>query len=237
MKKCIGPVIFALVFMIAFSSVVFAFDDLSKGSKGDNVAKLQTRMNELGYSVGKADGAFGSKTKKAVEEFQQNNGLEVTGTVDEATYNAVFSETAVRSEGSDGDESVSDLQEFKSVMMKSVASQINQATDLTTTDNDRAILAALLTLEFANQQPDFKIDYSLPMYVCKTGTIASVAVGGEKDYAVILFQSKPLSTSYGLFHTTDYKKVKAALMMSSESVWQVDLGLYNEKLEALIGQL
>lgn len=67
---------------------------LQKGSKGDAVVKLQNRLNELGYSVGKADGDFGNKTKMAIEQFQSNNGLEVTGIADEKTQEILYSEDA-----------------------------------------------------------------------------------------------------------------------------------------------
>ena len=67
---------------------------LQKGSKGDEVLKLQNRLNELGYSVGKADGDYGNKTKAAIEQFQSNNGLEVNGIADEETQKLLYSEEA-----------------------------------------------------------------------------------------------------------------------------------------------
>lgn len=67
-----------------------AFMPLSKGSQGEAVVELQNRLNELGYSVGTADGDFGGKTEKAIQQFQQDNGLQVTGTLNETTYNALF---------------------------------------------------------------------------------------------------------------------------------------------------
>ena len=131
----------------------------------------------------------------------------------------------------------SELTEFKGKMMESVASQINSATDLTTTSGNRAILAALLSLEFTTQQPNFTIDYTLPIFACKQGNIAAVAVGGEEDYALIIFQMNPLSTSYGYLYGNDPATVKAALEATNESVWQVPLDEYNEKLAALVDQL
>lgn len=210
---------------------------LQKGSKGDEVVKLQNRLNELGYSVGTADGDFGNKTKTAVESFQKDHGLEVTGVVDEATYNAIFSAEVPAAEEAEESSGFSELTTFKGKMMDSVASQLTSATDLTTTSDNRAILAALLSLEFVTQQPDFTIDYTLPIYACKQGSIASVAVGGEKDYALIIFQMNPLSTSYGYLYGNDPATVRAALEATNESVWQVPLDAYNEKLAALVDQL
>lgn len=210
---------------------------LKKGSKGTEVIDLQNRLNELGYSIGKADGDYGGKTEKAVKRFQKDNGLEQTGIVDEATHKKLFPDVTSDSETVEERDSFSELTEFKSVMMESVSDQIDKATDFMSTANDRAILAALLSLEFANQQPDFKYDYSLPIYVCKQGDIASVAMGGEKDYVVIIFQNKPLSTSYGYFYDATPATAKAALEMTNEEVWTVDLDTYNEKLAALVQQI
>lgn len=55
------------------------YEVLEIGSKGDNVTKLQMRLNELGYSVGEVDGHFGQKTKNAIIDYQHDNGLEENG--------------------------------------------------------------------------------------------------------------------------------------------------------------
>lgn len=72
------------------------YEELSKGSKGDEVVKLQERLNELGYSVGKVDGDFGNKTKTAVEAFQERNNLEKTGVADQETQALLYSEQAIK---------------------------------------------------------------------------------------------------------------------------------------------
>ena len=53
---------------------------------------LQMRLNDLGYSVGTADGVYGGKTAEAVSAFQQEHGMDATGEVDEATWNALYEE-------------------------------------------------------------------------------------------------------------------------------------------------
>ena len=52
---------------------------LRRGSRGDNVKKLQETLNTLGYDCGTADGIFGAKTETAVRSFQQANGLAEDG--------------------------------------------------------------------------------------------------------------------------------------------------------------
>jgi peptidoglycan hydrolase-like protein with peptidoglycan-binding domain len=51
---------------------------------------LQTRLLQLGYTgVGTPDGNFGPATTTAVKQFQTDHGLPATGTVDQATWNAL----------------------------------------------------------------------------------------------------------------------------------------------------
>ena len=66
-----------------------------KGSKSKDVRLLQERLNELGYSVGTADGSYGMKSVTAVTEFQANNGIEATGIADVATQEVLFSDAAI----------------------------------------------------------------------------------------------------------------------------------------------
>ena len=236
--KRITMLFLSMLLIVTFiASPCYAFEELSKGSKGDAVVELQNRLNELGYSVGKPDGDYGGKTEKAVKQFQKDNDLKQTGIVDEQTYNKLFSDISTVSNTNGESESFSELVEFDSIMMESISDQITKATDFMTTNNDRAVLAALLSLEFANQQPNFKYDYKKPIYVCKLGDIASVAMGGEKDYVVIIYQAHPLSTSYGYLYDATPQTAKAALEVTNEKVWTVDLDTYYEKLEAVVKQL
>lgn len=69
--------------ILMFSAVpALAYEDLSKGSKGDAVSELQNKLNELGYSVGVVDGDFGGKTENAIKAFQKDHGIEETGIAD-----------------------------------------------------------------------------------------------------------------------------------------------------------
>jgi len=48
---------------------------------GSDVALLQMKLKDLGYLNGRADGVFGSITKQAIEAYQAEHNLEVTGLV------------------------------------------------------------------------------------------------------------------------------------------------------------
>ena len=60
---------------------------LKKGSKGDDVKKLQTALGLV------ADGSFGDKTDAAVKAFQKSKGLVADGIVGEKTWNVLFGST------------------------------------------------------------------------------------------------------------------------------------------------
>ena len=56
---------------------------------------VQERLTELGYDIGKIDGVYGKQTIRAVELFQQKNGLEkVDGKIGMMTLAMLYSNTA-----------------------------------------------------------------------------------------------------------------------------------------------
>jgi putative chitinase len=60
--------------------------------RGDNssyVADLQQMLVRKGWAIA-TDGAFGPRTEQAVREFQQKNGLKVTGQIDTDTLNKLM---------------------------------------------------------------------------------------------------------------------------------------------------
>lgn len=67
----------------------------SIGDYSDEVAKIQTRLIALSYLDGEADGNFGQATESAVKGFQTANSLTATGIVEQTTYDALFSDSAV----------------------------------------------------------------------------------------------------------------------------------------------
>ena len=68
--------------------------EMSTGSQGRNVVRLQRRLSCLEYYTGTLDGDYGSGTLKAVTDFQRRNDLPETGTADTATMTALFNENA-----------------------------------------------------------------------------------------------------------------------------------------------
>jgi len=67
------------------------YSNLSYGSSGDEVKKLQQSLINAGYDLGEADGIFGEKTQAAVKKYQQDNGLSVDGIAGNNTLGKLFS--------------------------------------------------------------------------------------------------------------------------------------------------
>lgn len=69
------------------------------GDFGTDVQLIQDRLLQLGYKIDKNNGYYGYTTKRAVESFQFNNSLEMTGKMDTDTYERAFSPYAIAADG------------------------------------------------------------------------------------------------------------------------------------------
>lgn len=63
---------------------------LKPGDTGVQVKRLQRALAQLGYSVGKVDGDYGTSTKTAVEQFQTASNLTADGLFGPATRTALI---------------------------------------------------------------------------------------------------------------------------------------------------
>ncbi|MDH3604129.1 MAG: peptidoglycan-binding protein, partial [Candidatus Tectomicrobia bacterium] len=50
-------------------------------ASSQDVKLVQTKLNELGYDTGTPDGQFGPRTTSAIQEYQKDQGLAVTGEI------------------------------------------------------------------------------------------------------------------------------------------------------------
>ena len=78
-----------------------------RGSSGETVKQIQTRLKEWGYYDGTVDGVYGSSTEKAVKYFQEKNGLTADGKAGQKTLDAlgIYGQQAAAGSGS-GDEAL-----------------------------------------------------------------------------------------------------------------------------------
>ena len=97
-------VLFAVnIFIIALAQEAAA-DLYKRGSAGDVVREVQTRLKNWGYYTAEVDGVYGSRTEEAVRRFQRQNGLSVDGQVGDQTLAALgISPTGGSGGGSNGD--------------------------------------------------------------------------------------------------------------------------------------
>lgn len=89
MKKGYKPVVHHHHNSCHSSCVKPAHHGLGVGSRGQKVARVQSRLAHLGYFCAKRTGYFGPITKNAVKSFQRANGLPATGYVGHQTMYAL----------------------------------------------------------------------------------------------------------------------------------------------------
>lgn len=78
--------------------------NLTQGSRGVQVQAFQAALSKLGFDLGKfgADGVFGPITRQAVEHFQANFGLAVTGVWGDTEQAALDQQLALQVESQPG---------------------------------------------------------------------------------------------------------------------------------------
>lgn len=86
--KGIRKILLASLLTLTMAGSVSAAS-LSGGMKGPEVSQLQQQLIDCGYFARQVDGDYGSTTVKAVELFQKDHGLRVTGIADDATQAAI----------------------------------------------------------------------------------------------------------------------------------------------------
>jgi N-acetylmuramoyl-L-alanine amidase len=95
-SKLLLGLIFSLLLLVVGGIALAQQGALYYGSSGPEVSRVQERLRSWGYMKGGVDGFFGQQTFNAVRLFQQRNGLNVTGTVDTATRDALGLPSATR---------------------------------------------------------------------------------------------------------------------------------------------
>lgn len=97
MKRSLFALLLMIVFISGFSSSVLALSQI--GSTGEEVSSIQSVLKEKGYYNGNIDGIYGTATKKAVTQFQKDNGLKTDGIAGKQTLGALGIENTGNSYG------------------------------------------------------------------------------------------------------------------------------------------
>ncbi|MBR3504629.1 MAG: peptidoglycan-binding protein [Clostridia bacterium] len=88
------------------------FIELWRDDTGDQVERLQQRLAELGYFEGVVNGVYDKKTRDAVRQFQQLNGLDVDGVAGVLTQERLFSYWAVSLYAQETEEEAVDYDDY-----------------------------------------------------------------------------------------------------------------------------
>lgn len=90
-KKLILALVVIFTVNIALIALIQNADAISyrRGSSGNVVSQIQTKLKNWGYYKYDVDGIYGSRTEKAVKSFQSRNGLTADGIAGPATLAAL----------------------------------------------------------------------------------------------------------------------------------------------------
>lgn len=79
-----------------YSNPVQLEEPLEYNDTGDRIENIQVMLSGIGYETERVDGYFDKSTEQAVQAFQKDNDLEVTGIVDEQTSGMIESKVIER---------------------------------------------------------------------------------------------------------------------------------------------
>lgn len=78
----------------ALAADTTSYPTLQTGDQNEDVLKMQTRLEELGYLDTEYDGMYGDYTAQCVKAFQESNGLTANGIADAETQRLLYSKSA-----------------------------------------------------------------------------------------------------------------------------------------------
>ena len=87
---------------VSIPAAIQISDSLTGDSlRKDDIRWAQVELRFRGFYTGSLDGVLGLKTRRALEQFQQNNGLSRTASLDARTWDALTNSSGI-AEGSSG---------------------------------------------------------------------------------------------------------------------------------------
>ena len=91
MKKRFCLILAVMIMLLPCIALAASAGTLSLGDSSAEVSQMQTRLRALGYFNYRTTGKFSDMTLKALQYFQQQNGLEATGDLDGSTSELLYS--------------------------------------------------------------------------------------------------------------------------------------------------
>lgn len=102
------------------------------GHQGKPVEELQKKLVDLGYKIGNCgvDGLFGPRTKKGLEDYQEENGLTVSSAVNQETLKSLEKPASEQKKGVSASENIADIskedKEFYEKILEGVGAPITE---------------------------------------------------------------------------------------------------------------
>ena len=82
--------VFAIILVAVMMVTVVGSAMASEPVSAETVKEVQQALNDAGFNCGTPDGVAGNNTKNAISEYQQSNGMTVTGEIDDELLEALF---------------------------------------------------------------------------------------------------------------------------------------------------
>jgi len=118
------------------SAVAFAHGTAAKitsDTSGANITQVQQALNDKGFDAGPVDGKAGPKTKAALKQFQQSQGISSSGQLDGKTLVALGVQSSASAQGS------SDMQSSSSQSSSSPSSDTSMSSSPSTSQGASSI--------------------------------------------------------------------------------------------------
>ena len=186
--------------------------ELKKGDRGGTVLRVQNELYAQGYLAEEGDGRYGKATESAVSAFQQENGIEPTGVVDDETLNLLlYSETALRREAAQRLTGLKYMEEGEDADFAGVLAEFQRMNGLEATGELDEATSAALESDDAESKTMF-VQKRLKHYGYLSGKADGI-YGDASRAAMAQFQS-----ANGLEPTGEIDEKSVELLMGEEAV-------------------
>lgn len=181
---------------------------LQVGMEGDDIEELQDRLRDLGYLSASPTGYYGTDTEAALKTFQEKHGLEMSGKIDEATSEKLYSDDVISLYFKKGDQS----EEIKTLQAR--LKELGYITFEPDGIYGNGTLAAVKQFQNKNGlTPDGYIGYQTKALMLSRDAKKNVLSDGDEGDAVTKLQNRLVKLGYinkatGYYGSDTVKAVK-----------------------------
>lgn len=180
-----------------------AYEDLLPGSKGEEVVKMQKRLQELEYYFRAVDGGYGNQSKAAVSAFQKGNGLPETGEATADVLALLYSDEAVPASQAYTAEELGRrivLDETETVVYAGKSLKLSAQTEALSEDAPQKTALVWYTSDKSVLKAG--TDGTVTGVAAGTATVTCCAKDDERIFAAVQIEVRMPAQSIGLDHST-----------------------------------